>query len=94
MSETIFLRTFSNLGTLQQAHALRYHLLTEPGQARAFGIAVDRLDADWMMEARQVFHGISASRGQTLSLLRYLYENCVDPQTARAVLQDLPSLQA
>ena len=87
--ETVFLREFSELEHLQRSHALRYGLTVDENAPRPFGIFIERLDRLRAVEDARVIRQVDEARERVLLLLRYLYENAVEPRCARDVLHDI-----
>lgn len=87
--ETVFLRTYSDLGEYQRKYLLEYSLITDASCEKAFGLQVRALDAQNRVTGQCVFCAVTESKEKIMQLIQYLYENGITPSCTQGVLQDL-----
>ena len=82
----VYVREYSALPGLQEAGSIRYSLSRDQAGS---SLRVERYSADGSRQGREQqirLNGISDPAAE--QLLRYLYENGVEPSSAPAVLED------
>lgn len=88
-AETLFSRTFSQLGSMQGSQAIDYRLVeTCADDFNCYGIELVQIEADGQASVESDDH-ISESKDFVELLLRYLYENAVRMTPWQDIVADL-----
>lgn len=87
MTDTVYKRNFSHLGTFQQQKELTYSLIVTEGKPERYGVCIAECANNKVRSEK--FTNITRCRKNAEQVLAFLYENGITPTILPDILHDL-----